>query len=724
MDLGIHINHVFQPHEDAPFNSPCRVIWLNADADVAVLMSIEKVPRQPWLFELSALAQLLREMKVSRVELKVPEFMMALEDEIPIKYRAMRDENWERIRPLLEGLSDGGIFQPRTMGALIQSHAQRINVERRTIYRLLYRYWMFGAIRNALLPQYVSSGGKGKERTFSGPRGRPPRTVGVEQPPRAKSLSEDDKSIIRIGYALYRDNKVKTITDAYTRTLRRYYCEAIATPDFPETEPVLKPLPELPTLRQFDYWGKKAFDDITVLRSRKGERKWAKDHRALRGRADDGVLGPCHRFEIDATIADIYLVSRYNANWIIGRPVVYVVIDVFSRMIVGLYVGLEGPSWEGARQALLNAFSDKTTFCASHGISIEPDDWPCAHLPRELCADRGEMLGLAAESIVSGLGITLAIAPPYRPDWKAVVESRFRLLNQLSQIHWTPGGVAERVRERGGRDYRLDATLDLGEFTQIMIKSVIHHNHHREQPDLLNQDMIRSGIAPTPIAMWNWGIDHGFGTPNEQARELVYLHLMARSSGTMQAGGLYFEGMYYVCADGDEEARYSRARAKGREQVDVWYHPSDPGTVWLRAADKSLTRYALRNTEERYIGHRLEEIQDMLVLTKNTPPERKYSAMASKVRLDAHIQATIAGAAASKRDGDIPSTKAARLAGIRQNRTAERSAERLRAAGKELPHEITPVPTPTSTKQTAEIFGERSGEVISILSRLSRNDNE
>ncbi|QJE00007.1 hypothetical protein HH212_08190 [Massilia forsythiae] len=242
MDLSIRINHVFKPHEDAPFSSPCRVIWLNADADVAVLMSIEKVPRQPWLFELSALAQLLREMKVSRVELKVPEFMMALEDEIPLKYKTMRDENWERIRPLLEGLSDGSIFQPRTMGALIQSHAQRINVERRTIYRLLYRYWMFGAIRNALLPQYVSCGGKGKERTFSGPRGRPPRAVGTEQPPRAKSLSEDDKSIIRIGYALYRDNKVKTITDAYTRTLRRYYCEAIATPEFPETEPLLKPL--------------------------------------------------------------------------------------------------------------------------------------------------------------------------------------------------------------------------------------------------------------------------------------------------------------------------------------------------------------------------------------------------------------------------------------------------------------------------------------------------
>jgi hypothetical protein len=723
MDLSIRVNHVFTPQDGAPFDSPCRVIWLDPGTDAVVLISIDKVPKQPWLYGLSALVQLLREVKVSRVELKIPEFMMALEHEIPPKYKAMRDANWERIRPLLEARNDDSIFQPRTMGALIQSHGQRINVERRTIYRLLYRYWVFGAIRNALLPQYTNSGAKGQDRAFTGPHGRPPRAIITDTPHRAKSLKEEDKAIIRIGYALYRDSKVKTITDAYTRTLRRYYCEAITTPDFPEPEPLLKPLQELPTMRQFDYWGKKDFDDINVLRSRKGEMKWAKDHRALRGRSGDGVFGPCHRFEIDATIADIYLVSRYNRNWIIGRPVVYVVIDVFSRMIAGLYVGLEGPSWEGARQALLNAFSDKAPFCAANGISIEPDDWPCAHLPQEICADRGEMLGLAAESIVAGLGITLAIAPPYRPDWKAIVESRFRLLNQLSQVHWTPGGVAERIKERGDRDYRLDATLDLGEFTQIMIKSVLHHNHHREQPDLLNPDMIRSEIPPTPQAMWNWGIDHGFGTPNEQARELVYLHLMARSSGTVQAGGLHFEGMYYVSADHNDEVRYSRARAKGRERVDVWYHPTDPTTVWLRTADKSLARYVLRNTEERYIGHRLEEIQDMLVLTTHTPPERKYSALASKVQLDAHIQATIAGAAADKRNSDIPTTKAAKLADIRSNRAAERVTERMRAAGK-VPAGDSSRPRPVSTEQTAESFGERSGEVISILTRLSRKNNE
>ncbi|WP_164907503.1 hypothetical protein [Clostridium septicum] len=47
------------------------------------------------------------------------------------------------------------------------------------------------------------------------------------------------------------------------------------------------------------------------------------------------VSGPGSLYQIDATVADVYLVSEFNRNWIIGRPVLYMVLDSFSRMIVG-----------------------------------------------------------------------------------------------------------------------------------------------------------------------------------------------------------------------------------------------------------------------------------------------------------------------------------------------------------------------------------------------------
>ena len=103
-----------------------------------------------------------------------------------------------------------------------------------------------------------------------------------------------------------------------------------------------------------------------------------------------GTFGPGHRYQIDATIADVYLVSSVDNTRIIGRPVVYCVIDVFSRLICGLYIGLEGPSWLGAMMALDNVIEDKVVFCKNYGIEITNKEWPNSFLPEKILADRGE----------------------------------------------------------------------------------------------------------------------------------------------------------------------------------------------------------------------------------------------------------------------------------------------------------------------------------------------
>ena len=65
------------------------------------------------------------------------------------------------------------------------------------------------------------------------------------------------------------------------------------------------------------------------------------------------------------------MVSSLDRNRIIGRPVIYAVMDVYSRIITGLYVGLEGPSWLGAMMALDNMVADKVEFCKQYNIDIK-----------------------------------------------------------------------------------------------------------------------------------------------------------------------------------------------------------------------------------------------------------------------------------------------------------------------------------------------------------------
>lgn len=699
----------------APADLPalCRALWIDADEDYLVLIAMMDPPRQPFPVRLSEVESWLRSGVARTVQVKPPAYM--LRADLSEAAKSSRDKNWKRIEPLVA--RDSGIFLPAAMGAMVSARASAIGLPRKTLYRLLYRYWINGQVPDALLPNYEQAGAPGKSREFSsGKRAGPaPKYLGVplEQPRQA--LAEADKSCIKLGYALYRNNAVKSIQDAYIKTLRRFYALEKLTPGVSDDDITLRPLHELPTLRQFTYWGQKAFDELAVLRGRAGERKWQMNHRPLSGRAGDGVRGPCHRFEIDATIADIYLVSRYNRNWIIGRPVVYVVADVFSAMIVGVFVGLEGPGWAGARQALFNAYADKVAFCAAYGLTISPEDWPCHHLSQEIMGDRGEMVGKSAEEkLVSGLGITIAVAPPFRPDWKAIVESRFRLLNQTSQIHWTPGAVRERIKERGERDYRLDATLDLSEFTHIILASIIHYNKHHRQPDRLTAEMIADGMTDaTPLALWNWGMENGIAEPKALPMESVYLHLLPSEAASVQASGIFFKGMYYVCDQADRENWFALARRKGRRTVNLWFDPNSTEHVWIRDREGHFAPCRLRATEVRYRDFRIEEVEDMLAVIDAKSPEATYEELASKVQLDATIEAKIRHAGAEKKATVEVVSNAQRVANIRGNRAREREG---------LPGATAPVLPPTirtpSSNSANDYAGERGSEVIDLLSRL------
>ncbi len=70
-----------------------------------------------------------------------------------------------------------------------------------------------------------------------------------------------------------------------------------------------------------------------------------------------------------------------------------------------------------------------------------------------------------------------------------------------------PGVINSEYRERGERDYRLDAKLDTYSFTKAIIKTILYHNNHRFLENYNREEMmIEDDIEPIPINLWNWGI--------------------------------------------------------------------------------------------------------------------------------------------------------------------------------------------------------------------------
>ena len=175
---------------------------------------------------------------------------------------------------------------------------------------------------------------------------------------------------------------------------------------------LLVPRPDTPTLRQFFYWYEKDNDIFQIERTRRTPRVYDKDMRALLGTLTGETDGPGARYQIDATIGDVYLVSRYDRAKIVGRPVIYVVIDVFSHLIVGLHVGFKGPSWVGAMEALTTAIGSKVAFCRRFDIDITDADWPSQGLPVALLGDRGEIADSMIETLINNFGLDVENAAP------------------------------------------------------------------------------------------------------------------------------------------------------------------------------------------------------------------------------------------------------------------------------------------------------------------------
>ena len=64
-----------------------------------------------------------------------------------------------------------------------------------------------------------------------------------------------------------------------------------------------------------------------------------------------------------------------------------------------------------------------------------------------------------------------------------------------------------RELERGDKDYRIGAKLDLHQFTQVMIKCILYHNNHYHLDYYKrDQDMLEDNVPCIPIKLWNWGI--------------------------------------------------------------------------------------------------------------------------------------------------------------------------------------------------------------------------
>jgi len=693
MDNYLFVNDLIKWEPDSENPIIERILWIDEDNTIAFMFDINAESGFPVPRKVSDVIEALVEGYACKL-LDDPWARIVREEDLLEKTREKRDKAWQIISGLVS--QEPSIFERNFRGSAVKECVKNYNSDKtekklaeKTVYGYLRRFWQRGKSKNALIGDYENSSGKGKPKGFGeAKRGRPRIHCKDPEIGEGVNVTDADKRIFRIAIAkFYHVRGKKRLTTAYEQMVRHYYKENVRYDENGVMKSVLKQTPNIPTIVEFRYWYKVEYKkDVTkIITSRKGAKKFALDHRAITGSSKAEANRPGARFQIDATIADVFLVSKYNRSWIIGRPVIYVIIDVFSRMVVGVYVGLEGPSWIGAMMALANAAADKVAFCKEYGMNITPEEWPCHFMPEAILGDRGELLGMPIEEgFIPNLHVRIENAAAYRADWKGLVEQFFATIHGHVEP-FVPGYIDVDFRQRGARDYRLDCKLDIDQFTEIVLLIIrLHNNEHPLSTYNRDPAMIADDVPCIPIELWKWGIINRSGQLRSFNEDIVKLNLMPRGKATITAKGIKLKGkeMYYTCERAKQEQWFERARSNylsaDEKSLDYVYDIRKPNFIYLPGEDsRSFEKCFLIDPEKRYSDQNFHDIEYMLAHENWQFQKLKGKELQGKVDLIADIEAVVTRAEEmTKSDADEGLSDRQRTSGIRYNRANEKETRR------------------------------------------------
>lgn len=511
----------------------------------------------------------------------------------------IRDRAFELIRALVE--DEPAIYDAHRRAEMLRAREKETGVKMNNIYTYLGRYWKGGMTPDALLPDLTRRG-----------RGRSSSFVAAKRLGRPKKEGENGKILVPGDYEKfarairehYMSDTKPTLHDTYDWMISHLY----TLPRFPgDTDPGQLPPDEKPSFMQFYYWHRKNRDAVGENKSREGDRYDLKC-RGTAGKSETHVMGPACAAQIDATIADFYLVRENSRDEVIGRPVVFFIKDVKTRMVMGMHVTLENASWESALMALKNAAEDKVAYCRQFGVEITQDEWPCRHLPLSITADNGELGGRGVEDVIAQLGITVENTPPYRGDLKAVIENTFSQMDMTFR-YIVPGHVDRDDGQRGSINRRKEACLDIRSFTQLVIRSVLYYNNsHYMETYQKTPEMRAHHVRPVPRELWNYGMQYETGALRAVSREDICRVLLPRGRASVTESGICFNGLYYTCTPAQEESWFDRARSLGRWKVPVTYDPTCVDHIYIHSDDGKMVTCSLLDRSAMYSGSSAEDM--------------------------------------------------------------------------------------------------------------------
>ena len=460
--------------------------------------------------------------------------------ELTASEQRLLDARWQAIEPLTQhGRSPSGDDFERRADEL---RRQGTPVSPRSLRRYWTAWSEAGGDRRALLSRIAHRGRRGQSR----------KTGFLSREPVLRKLADEAIQSVYLTTARRPISAVvrRVLEDLERRNSRLPAAQAVP---IPRTSALSRAIAR--RIERLDPW--------EVDRARWGRRIADQRHQPKsRQRLATRIL---ERVEIDHSPLKVVVGTEAGP---IGQPWLTVLIDYYSRMILGFCLGFEPPSYGVIREALRQAILPKTGLKARYPRL--QGDWPCYGIPEKLVCDRGsDFTSKDLEAAAFQLGFDLDFNPPRTPHFKGTVESFFDVLND--QLLSSLPGRTFRSWER-----RADHNADDGPLLPYEALLEIIHLH------------LVDGYAasPHPTAgktrreMWVESAAEFPPCLPASPEDLIVL-LARRVERSLSARGIELGGMFYT----SDELLALRADLPAHnlsvDRLQVRYNPWDLGEAWV-----------------------------------------------------------------------------------------------------------------------------------------------
>ncbi len=403
--------------------------------------------------------------------------------------------------------------------------------------RILNKWFQSGFQNSALVEERYYKDVERKAYQYSTKTGRKGDTS------KGMVLGNKDYEYIDDIISTFLKNPEMSKSQAYTLLLQKYY-----TVINENHEIQLCPIDERPTMDQFVYYVKTRVSSKDLKTKKTSKSEYYNNERVLNSTTIFGTTRPGDILEADALEVDLEIVSHLDRTLGVGKPILYMLIDVYSRCIVAAYVSFNNNANIALSGLISNLFEDKITACRRHGLIFNnPELWPSQFIPKTIRTDGGsDFESIWFEEVCRRLNIELQHEPPAMGSMKGNIERSFRSFHDTMRSSLYRSGM---IRTAYSSNHKREACLTIYDVYALVVNFILYHNTTERMKQSLTRDMVINGVRPSPISLWNYGVSKN-GEPEyilPTQRQQIYFNIMQSGKATIsRTEQIKWNGLHYM----------------------------------------------------------------------------------------------------------------------------------------------------------------------------------